>query len=393
MFNRRSFLLGSSSLALASLLSGCQGGKAALKVILLEGSIPPQFPGKFRSSLTQPGDLLFKPEGQLKKLYGLLKTWQEKKQSEETQTGGLPLISPRKPTIAHLVTLGDYWLAEAIRQELLQPLNLDKLSGWQNLPSRWQKLVRRNQEGKLDERGKIWGAPYRWGSTIIAYNQDKFKALGWQPTDWSDLWREELRGRISLLDQPREVIGLTLKKLGYSYNTPDLSQVPALKSELQALNKQVKFYSSENYLQPLILGHTWLAMGWSTDILPLQSRYRKIKAVIPRSGTSLWTDLWVRPKPQTAQDSVAVVSETNDLINQWVDFCWQPISAQQISLFTNAASPILLKLGKDNLDKKLRENQLLLADAQILENSEFLLLLSSETLKQYESLWREVRIS
>lgn len=385
MLNRRSFLISSASIALASLLSGCQGGKAVLKILLLQGSIPPQLRGEFRSSLAQSGTLSLKPEAQLKDLYRLLETWQKKKSVEETETGGFPLIPKITPAIADLVTLGDYWLAEAIRQQLIQPLKVENLSGWQNLPPPWQKLVRRNQEGKLAEKGEIWGAPYRWGSTVIAYNRDKFKALGWQPTDWSDLWRKELKDRISLLDQPREVIGLTLKKLGHSYNTPDLNQVPALKSELQALNKQVKFYSSENYLQPLILGDTWLAVGWSTDILPLKSRYPNIKAVIPRSGTSLWTDLWVQPKPHNGS------SETNDILNQWINFCWQSKPAQQISLFTDAASPILLKMEKDKLDKKLRENQLLLADAQILDDSEFLLPLASETLKQYESLWREIR--
>ena len=46
--------------------------------------------------------------------------------------------------------------------------------------------------------------------------KNKFEELGWKPKDWSDLWRTELRDRISLLDQPREVIGLTLKKMGFS---------------------------------------------------------------------------------------------------------------------------------------------------------------------------------
>ena len=49
------------------------------------------------------------------------------------------------------------------------------------------------------------------------------------------MWREELRGRISLPDSDREVIGLTLKKLGYSYNTTDLALVSDLESELEQL--------------------------------------------------------------------------------------------------------------------------------------------------------------
>ncbi len=99
-------------------------------------------------------------------------------------------------------------------------------------------------------------SPYRWGSTVIVYNRNKFQELGWMPKDWSDLWREEVRSRISLLNQPREVIGLVLKKLGKSYNTENLDQVPGLEKELRTLNQQVKFYSSNTYLEPLIIEST-----------------------------------------------------------------------------------------------------------------------------------------
>lgn len=71
--------------------------------------------------------------------------------------------------------------------------------------------------------------------------------------------------------------------------------------ELKTLNQQVKFYDSRNYLQPLILGDTWLAVGWSTDIIPLIERYHNIKAVIPLSGTSLWADIWVKPRNQSSE--------------------------------------------------------------------------------------------
>ena len=102
-----------------------------------------------------------------------------------------------------------------------------------------------------------------------------------------------MRDRISLPDSAREVIGLTLKKLGKSYNTQQLDRVPNLKKELASLHQQVKLYSSDAYLQPLILGDTWLAVGSSGDLLPLLQTQKDIALVVPVSGTALWTDLWV----------------------------------------------------------------------------------------------------
>ncbi|MGK7918354.1 MAG: extracellular solute-binding protein [Prochloraceae cyanobacterium] len=354
---------------------------------MLRGSIPPQLLGEFSSTLAEPSLLKFTTKAQLEDLLTLLQSWQELAKGEETNQGISTLNRSQLNLSTDLVTLGDYWLTEVIKKKLIQPLEIKDLEGWSNLPSICQQLVKRNEDGDLDEGGSIWGAPYRWGSTLIAYRRDKFEKLGWMPRDWRDLWREELRDRLSLLDQPREVIGLTLKKLGYSYNTLDLNKIPSLKSELLALDKQVKFYASRDYLQPLILGDTWLAVGWSGDILPIQATIPQIEAVIPLSGTALWADLWVKPADSEASSSEGKKS----LIKQWIDFCWQLIPASKISLLTNAASPIVAQIEPEELIKDILDNPLLRQNRSILEKSEFIHSLPESVEQQYIDLWKQVR--
>jgi putative spermidine/putrescine transport system substrate-binding protein len=292
----------------------------------------------------------------------------------------IPFTEQAPPAVGNLVTLGDAWLANGISNGLIQPLDTAKLSNWSKLPPRWQENVTRNSQGQPQIDGKVWGAPYRWGMTVIAYNEEKFAQFDWRPQDWSDLWRPELTGKIALIDNRREVIGLTLKKLGYSYNSGDLNQVAGLKNELLALQKQVKFYSSQHYLQPLILGDVWLSVGWSDDILPVSDRYNKIKIVVPKSGTSLWSDVWVKP----------VLTEANPLSQEWIDFCWQPESADKISLFTSGLSPIILTQNPDQIPPDIKSNPLL-ANPDAIEKSEFLNPLSPTTEKESEQLWQEMR--
>ena len=374
--DRRSFLLGSTgALALNHLLAGCSSQEqVALSVQLLRGSIPAQVVDEFRATLKQPAKLKFTPTEQLKGLFDQLQSWRKPhtKPDDWRSWVPLPFVQSKLSALADLVTLGDYWLAQAIEEELILPLDTAQLRQWEQLPIQWQKLVTRSD--------KVWAAPYRWGSTVIAYNRNKFKSLGWTPSNWSDLWRPELRDRISLLAQPREVIGLTLKKLGKSYNTKNLDEVPKLEEELRALHKQVKFYSSDTYMQPLVLGDTWLAVGWSTDVLPVIQRYKQIAAVIPQSGTALWADLWVRP---------ASNSSDNSLSEQWIDFCWQPQSALQISLTSKANSPIPVSPNPASLKEGL--GSLLLSDPQILQRSEFLSPLPNETMQEYQLLWQSLR--
>jgi len=388
--DRRGFLIGTGSLALAQLASGCSNSDgAALRIRLLKDSIPPQLVGEFRQQLNSPAALKFEPEKQIKELFKNLQTWKQQAQKKDDLPFSIPFIKEKPPLIADLVTLGDYWLESAISQQLIQPLDLSQLKGWQQLPPRWSELVQRDEKGQPNKSGQVWGAPYRWGTTVIAYNRDKFKKLGWKPKDWADLWRPELRGRISMLDQPREVIGLTLKKLGASYNTTDLSGVPDLKKELLTLHQQIKLYSSNRYLEPLILGDTDVAVAWSTDILPLRAGYSHIKAVVPQSGTALWADLWVQP----ATTNFGEMAERQALMKQWIDFCWQTKSSQEISLFSNATSPMITDINRSNLPEDLRNNPLLLPEASVLDNSEFLKPLPRVVLEAYLALWKEVRLS
>ena len=391
---RRSFLVSASALALGQLVSGCNDQQqASLKVRVLRGSIPAQLLGEFRKTLNQSATLKFEPEERLQDVFTRLQIWQQQASNKNTQQPwSFPFIGKKTPALANLVTLGDYWLETAIQQNLIQPLDIESLKGWQQLPRPWQDIVRRDRQGQLNKSGLVWGAPYRWGTTVIVYNRDKFKDLGWEPKDWSDLWRPELRDRISLLDQPREVIGLTLKKLGLSYNTTNLSQVPRLKEELLALHQQVKLYSSTNYLQPLVLEDTWVALGWSTDVLPATSSYRQIKAVVPQSGTSLWADVWVQPTSSTTQPN-SVDPDITSLTKQWIDFCWQPKQAREISLFTEAVSPILFGMKAVDLPEDLRNKPVLLPNKPVLDKSEFLRPLPKSVDEQYQALWKEIRQS
>ncbi|MBI4781339.1 MAG: extracellular solute-binding protein [Oscillatoriophycideae cyanobacterium NC_groundwater_1537_Pr4_S-0.65um_50_18] len=404
MLTRRSLLFGSSALVLSQLLLGCNSGDAALKIRILENSVPPQLLKEFQRKLGSV-QLDFSQSQQLADLFELLQTWQNQQDKPKSSPielpGFVPFIGSNAVLPSDLVTLGDYWLASAIQQGLIQPLPLQDIPEWQQLPAIWQQFVRRDDRGNvsLDQAnaGSLWAAPYRWGTLMIAYRPEKFEALGWTPTDWSDLWRSPLRGHISLPDSARAVIGLTLKKLGRSLNLADLESVASLPSELQSLQQQVKFYSSKAYLQPLILEDTWLAVGWSHEILPVLKRQQKLAGVVPRSGSILTADLWVNP---TAAPKAA--SGTGDrlaLMKRWIGFCWQPQTAAQLSLLSAAASPLLFgktagdapRQSGSQLSESLRQAKATIADVGIQQRSEFLLPLDLSTLEQYRRFWITMR--
>ena len=399
MINRRAFLWGATALGCSQGLTACGvQSQDGLRVHLLKNTVPPQLLTQFRRTISPAPRLSFTPATQLSQLFQQLQTWHQQTTANSSKQASpsnpswfqLPLAGSRStPNAPDLVALGDYWLTAAIQQNLIQPLNVAELRNWSKLPQRWQTFVTRDRQGQLDAKGQVWAAPYRWGTTVIAYRADKFAEQGWAPpTDWSDLWRPELRDRISLLDQAREVIGLTLKKLGKSYNTTDLRAIADLQQELQALHQQTKLYSSTNYLQPLILGDTWLAVGWSTDVLSTLKSNRQIAAVVPQSGTRIWSELWVQP----SQPSAATRSSRNiTLADQWIDFCWQPKTAIELSVIGQAVSPLLGSSDRASLPSALQQPSIRLPSATVVENSELLEPLPPNVLEQYRELWVAMR--
>ena len=386
MITRRQFLVTSTAIMASQLLSSCSNPTETLNVIMLQNSIPTQLVGAFRKSLAKNNPIKFKPEAQLRRIFNFLEIWQNPKKTGNWGLEQIKKLWNRPPKQADLVTLGNSWLEDAIAQKLIQPLDIGRLEGWTSLDDQFQELVTQD--------GKIYAAPYRWGNTAIAYRKDKFQEFNQGKleklviNDWSDLWRPELAGKISLLDNYREIIGLTLKKLGYSYNSSDLTAIPNLESELKALQQQVKFYSSTKYLQPLSLGDTWAAVGWSTDILPLVRRFPdKIDIVVPEAGTALWADLWVHPTIANG-----INERVENRLESWIKFCWQDSGASTIMLFTNGISPILNQDNQKRLTEDLKNNQdFIKSSLQSLSKSEFIAPLPDEVDQEYQSLWKKIR--
>jgi putative spermidine/putrescine transport system substrate-binding protein len=388
--HRRSFLLTLGSLALAPIFASCQAeDRRVLRVLALKNSLPPQLLSGFIKSIQSSHKVELIVEGQFKEILVQLQAWYKTGEAE-AKGFKVPLVPAAKSSeyIPNLVSMGDAWLSTAIQAKTIEPIDIQKLANWGKLDSRWHELVMRDDRGNSIPKGQVWGVPYRWGTTVIIYRKDRLAAAGIPiPQDWEDLWNPKLRQRISGLDRSREVIGLTLKKLGYSYNQPDLTQVTNLKSTLQKLHQQVKSYSADNYIQPLLMGDTWMAVGWSADAIDLIQKNSNIGAIVPRSGTAIWADLWVQPTTKNKSEMV----DRSKLAHQWIDYSIQPQASNQISLFTPGTAPLLTSINPSQILPDIQRNPLILPSKTILDKSEFIYPLSTATASQFDSLWREIR--
>lgn len=368
--DRRSLLAGLVTLAIAQ--SACrQNAAQTLRVEALRGVLTPRLLADSEKKLAEDTRLQLTTHKSPISLFKQLETWRDL--ASETD-------KPAAQVAADWLCLSDYWLLPAIERQLIRPLgNPEDLPNWSSLPTVWETLLRRDDQGLPTETGDIWATPYRWGHLMMVYSRRHFNRLGWQPSSWEDLLNPDLRGRIAVPEHPRIVLGSVLKLLGKSANSLNPADDTDIQDILKELAPQIKVYASENYLQSLIIGDVWLALGWSTDIRPALSRYRQLAAVSPASGTLLSADVWVKPNLMTQQTSTI-----RD--KSWLSYWWQSDVSTPLSVFSEGLSPLLLN-GDARPD--LARETVLLPTQEQLENSEFILPLPEVT--AYEQLWKTLR--
>lgn len=369
--DRRKFLIG-SGVAIAT-LGGCQWAnpfdqRDRLKVLGLFGAIPPKVIDQFPQSYKRKVE--FKAEQLPSKL------WQELQNFRDVVKEGK---SDKIANIPAIVSLSDGWLDQAIAQSLIQPIApelIAKMPQWQSLSPQWREFVSRDSGNGL----QVWGVPYRWGATAIAYRSDKLK---FEIKQWADLWRPELKRKITLPDDAREVIGLALKKIGQSYQQQNLNQDPsfsALSQELKNLNDQVLTYNSDTYLQSLLADDTLAAVGWTSDMLRAKRLNPELKIVIPQEGTALWADIWVIPQGTTADEQAIATA--------WMDFTISPAIAAQVTALTDAVST------SNNLDQvpaSIKADPIKFVAPEILAKSELISPLTASAATAYQELWTKMR--
>lgn len=367
-----------------------------LKLAALRGSVPPSWIKEFMSSQGKRVRLKTRFLANLEDIFLNL--------SKPTSKG-------KKESAADMISLGDSWLSFAIKEKLIEPMKGVEVQDWyKGLSDKWKVYLRRNYAGEQAPDGETWAVPYRWGSMVIAYKKSKFQQYKLPPIqDWEDLWRPELAGRISMVNSPREVVGAVLKSMGASYNTTDLdSQVTggkiAVETNLASLMKQIRLFDSTNYLKAFNVGDVWVTVGWSSDVIPVAKRMSNVTVIVPKSGATLWADLWAIPAiSDSGKEAEALggrVRGPSPLIHQWIEFCLQPARSLPFTReVIPGASPSAIegslvrepeetKKSRAKLDTNLVSG---VPPPEILSKCEFLEPLPEATLLEYQLLIDTVR--
>jgi len=266
-----------------------------------------------------------------------------------------------------LIQPSDYMVATMIQLGLLEELNKEKLPNLQNVISTFQTPP--------FDPGNKYSIVYTWGVTGIAYNKKYVKE---KITSWNDLWNPKYKGKVILLNDSREVLGMGLIKNGFSNSTKDKQQLDTAFADLKKLLPGILAFDTDNIKQKMIAEEAWIGTVWSGDAALINAENKDVDYVVPKEGATIWADTLAIPKG----------AKHKELAEEFINYLLQP----EVSV-KNYES-----IGYSNPNEKAyplhseeyRSNKMIFLDKSDLERTEWLVDVG-DTSTEYDRYWTELK--
>lgn len=304
--SRREFLARSAAAAAAVSLAGCAGGgieddsvtqSSQLRVLNWELYLDP--------------DLL----AETVTLLGVNVTYEE---AWADNYGGQDLFGPQWD----IVTPTNWLAAQYIESGDVQRLPLELIPNHANidpvfLTNDW-------------DRGARFHMPWQSGITGIAYDP---ALTGRELTSVSDLFADDLRGRVGMIGEMREAVGLAMLANGADPVRPTVAEAELAFGQILEANDRGQFngWVFNEFADQLRSGEIAASMAWSGDAVQLQADRPDIKFIIPEEGAIQWFDTMVIPTGAANARGAA----------EWMNLFYDPAVAARNTQWVQYITPVL----------------------------------------------------
>ncbi len=283
-----------------------------------------------------------------------------------------PQLSASQDTGRDTFCLTDWMASKLIRLGWVQPL--DKA----NIPNA-ANLVETLVNVQFD-KGRVYSLPWQSGFTGIAYNP---KATNGKTVDSVDqlLTDPSLKGKVTLLTEMRDTVGLTLLDIGKDPANFTDDDFNAAMDKLQKAKDagQLKGFTGNDYTKGLSSGDIAACMAWTGDVVQLKADNPDLGYVLPASGHMQWSDNFLIPNAAQHKKNAEI------LINYYYD----PAVMALVEDYVNYIPPV--KGTKEALlasDPSTANNQLIFPSDATLAQSHVFMGLSEDQETKYNKAFQ-----
>lgn len=261
----------------------------------------------------------------------------------------------------------NYFIGPMRELGLLAPLDRSRLPGLSNLAPRFSAPP-------WDERLQ-WCVPFMWGSSGILSNP----RLVPPPQSFADLWDPRYNGRMTMLDDPPEVFGAALFKLGLPLNESSEQGLRRAFSEALQQKPLLRAYLNAEMRDQIVAGDLAVSQSWATTAQQAIDAAPHLTFTYPREGFALYADC------------AAILRESRrpELAHRFLDFLLRPgVAAHLVEAFrastANAAAIALLPPSLSSLET-------LFPKPETLARAEWFAPLPPSAQRLRDRLWTELK--
>ena len=249
------------------------------------------------------------------------------------------------------------------------------------LPNVGEQMIPLVQKASFD-LDRTWSIPYQAGMTGLVYNT-KLYPKGVKQV--SDLWAPDLKGKVSLLSEHDDTLGLVMLEQGVDVEGDwgDDEFFTALEAvERQLASDQVYTVKGNSYTQDLQTEAVWAGMAWSGDVTMLNDEAGEEiwKFVVPDAGATLFIDSFCMPTS----------TESADQVHQLVDYYYKPEVAAQVAAYVQYVTPVAgAREAMEQIDPELAANPLIFPDEEMSSRVFDMRTISSEEDNRYAQAYQK----
>ncbi|MGW9076042.1 ABC transporter substrate-binding protein [Streptomyces kronopolitis] len=265
-----------------------------------------------------------------------------------------PALMNHQSTGRDLIVMSDWMCARLVRL------------GWvQEMDRAAQPQVAKHLDPLLRtphfDPGRRHSVPWQSGITGIAYNRRK---LGREIRHTSDLWKDDLRGRVTLLSGLDESFAMLMQGDGVDITRWTAADFHRMADRIRRLVRRghIRRFTGNDYIKDLDSGDVLAAQAYSGDVIQLRADNPDIEFVVPQEGAELWAESLLIPNLAAHKRSA----------ERLIDYYYEPAVAAELAPWVNYVCPVpaareVLASSKDKDRAALAEDPLIFPDDSMRE--------------------------
>jgi spermidine/putrescine transport system substrate-binding protein len=270
-----------------------------------------------------------------------------------------------------IVTPTDWMASRFIQYGYAQPLDAAKIPNKSNILDGLANVS--------FDKGRNYSLTWQSGFAGIVWNKAKVPN-GIQSVD--QLWSDELKGKVTVLSEMRDTMGVILLSLGIDIaagiTEAQWQQGLDLMNEKLGDNSIYKVQGNE-YSKDLVNGTAWAGIVWSGDVFVLNAENDdQWGFALPDSGGTLWSDNMLIPSTSSHQSNAMA------LMNHYYD----PAVAAEVAAYVNYICPVKgAQAEMEKIDPELATSEFIFPTSETLKKASVFPALDSATEQSFTDSW------